>query len=202
MNDKAIELKRNYQKGAKLESEIWEAQQKFDLLENNVLESLERFFLQKESFTFICYLLTQFFEKIEALAKKKKYLAGKKIKLFQFLSGFLPVLKSILKIASFIDLKKLEAVKLNSFSEEKNMPNLRKIVHRKKPESKNEDLQTINSKNNKSISFYNMFNKLYEFQDSLGFLIRDNNFFSILRVFFLKADHHKISLPLKMEYIR
>ena len=109
---------------------------------------------------------------------------------------------------SLVDLKKSHKSNLASSSGGYILPELKRMTTDKKSESvekmQSVDLERLTSKleRDEDIPFDVVFNKLCNVQDSLIHVIREQASFSFFKVFYMKADPHKISLPLKMAYIR
>ena len=184
-----------------MENDIFEAQQKFNALENIVIDSVKIFFFENKSFVLVFLRLINVFEKIEAFGKNLKFKYLSKDRIFSFLLDFFPILESIFKLVSFIEIKKL--LEFSKIQNLQYLPALKKIrIYESEAEkSQNENL-IPKIKEIENISFDQVFNALCKVQDPLEYVFHKNNCLSFFRIFYMKADYQKTSLSSKMKYIR
>ena len=118
----------------------------------------------------------------------------------------IPILKTYFRVLTFVDLKEIEI----NLKKESGFLNMQKLISIKTENSVSVTQNDFNLEKALSAAakieenqFYEAFDLMYQVQDSLHYIInRMKNSPSIFTIFFLKKENHKLTLPLKLAFIR
>ena len=134
--------------------------------------------------------------------------------IFSYYDFVIPILKTYFRVLTFVDLKEIESnlKKESGFFNGLNLPELKRIKTKdNRDNSVNQnDFDAVNLEKALSAAakieenqFYEAFDLMYQVQDSIHYIINQmKNSPSIFRIFFLKKEDHKLTLPLKLAFIR
>jgi len=217
LHNKAEQLKFDYKKSTQGHDEIKKCQHCFHLFEKNIITSIRTFFLENQKFIHSFLDLIKIFltvENIIGLYIKPQINEFRKLSIFELYDFLNPILKTFFDVIGFVELRELERnhpEELDFLMDDLNLPVLKSIESKKSNESQEEtqdgNFEKIleNFSQKEEIKFEEVYDFIYKVQISLQYIISftpNGKSPMVFKPLFLKKKLRKISLDLKMEYIR